>query len=160
MHKCQGMGQLLALPGPQIYTYRLGDSAGTAKGRNASLFDGIETSLASLARSVKGAAPVPLTAALDGIARSAAAAQKGFSTDGPGATIQPLVDGLDQVRSLRAGLPHMDGLDDGARYELDTRLATKEQQFQDAVVLAAAGWILVRSFRHGGGCGGAVAGYT
>ena len=136
MHKCQGMGQLLALPGPQVFTYRLGDSAGGAKGRNASLFDGIDSRLASLAQYVHGTPPAPLTSALGAIAAAGASAQKAFSTEGPAATIQPLVDGLDQVRSLRASLPQMAGLDDAARFEIDFRLKTKEQQFQDAIVLA------------------------
>ncbi len=136
MHKCQGMGQLLALPGPQVFTYRLGDSADAAKGRNASLFDGVDSTIPSLVQYVHGAPPVPLTSALTAIAGAAASAQKAFSMEGPAATIQPLVDGLDQVRSLRASLPHMAGLDDAARYEVDFRMKTKEQQFQDAVVLA------------------------
>ncbi len=138
MHKCQGMGQLLALPGAQVFTYRLGDSDGAAKGRNASLFDGVNTTLASLAQYARGPAPQALTSGLDAISNAAAAAQKAFASDGPAATIQRLVDGLDQVRALRASLPQMAGLDDGARYEIDFRLKTKEQQFQDAVVLAEA----------------------
>jgi LmbE family N-acetylglucosaminyl deacetylase len=136
MHKCQGMGQMLALPGPSVFSYRLGDSAGRGKDRNAALFDGIDSTLASLAQHVRGTPPPALQSALDAIASAAGSAQKAFSTDGPAATIQPLVDGLGQVRALRASLPQMAGIDDGARYEIDFRLKTKERQFEDAVILA------------------------
>jgi LmbE family N-acetylglucosaminyl deacetylase len=136
MHKCQGMAQLLALPGPSVFSYRLGDSAGSAQGRNASLFDGIDQTLGGLAQFAQAPPPAALTSALAAISSAAATAQKAFSTDGPAATIQPLADGLDQVRALRASLPQMQGLDDAGRYEIDFRLKIKEQQFQDAVVLA------------------------
>jgi LmbE family N-acetylglucosaminyl deacetylase len=137
MHKCQGMGQLLALPGDRsLMTYRLGESAGAAQGKNTSLFDGIDSTLAGLAQYVRGTPPAALASALAAISNAAAAAQKAFSTDGPAATIRPLVDGLDQVRALRASLAQMTGLDDWARYEIDLRLKTKEQQFQEAALLA------------------------
>ena len=138
MHKCQGMGQLLSLPGPQVFTYRLGDSAGAAKDRNATLFDGVDSSLAGLAQYVRGKPPAPLASALGAIADAAASAQKAFTAEGSAEAIQPLVDGLNRVRSLRASLPQMAGLDDAARYEIDFRLQIKEQQFQDAIVLAQA----------------------
>jgi LmbE family N-acetylglucosaminyl deacetylase len=139
MHKCQGMGQLLALPSEPrgaMATYRLGDSAGAAKGRNASLFDGVDATIPGLAQYVRGTPPVALTSALTAISNAAAAAQQAFSTGGDAATIQPLVDGLDQVRALRASLPQMAGLDDLARYEIGFRLQIKARQFQEAAVLA------------------------
>ena len=62
-------------------------------------------------------------------------AQKAFA-DGDGAgTASPVEAGLAAIRALRAKLGAM-GLDDNARYELDTRLAVKERDYEDAVIAA------------------------
>src|SRR5213593_2966433 len=47
MHKCQGMAQLLALPGPSLANYQLVESVipGQMQRDEASLFDGIDTTL-------------------------------------------------------------------------------------------------------------------
>jgi hypothetical protein len=45
------------------------------------------------------------------------------------------VNGLAAVRALRGALASL-GLSDGARYEVDLRLAQKEEQFQQAILLA------------------------
>ena len=53
-HKCQGMGQLLPLPGPQSMQYRLGDSVASRRRRCArtrSLFDGVDTTHSRASRS-------------------------------------------------------------------------------------------------------------
>src|SRR5690348_5637962 len=53
MHKCQGMPQLLALPGPSSISYELVESLVPVSPRpsqEAALFDGIDTSIAGLAR--------------------------------------------------------------------------------------------------------------
>src|SRR5436190_386472 len=52
MHKCQGMGQLIALPGPFVTTYRLAETtlAGAAEREERDLFDGIDHSVQALAQ--------------------------------------------------------------------------------------------------------------
>src|SRR5262249_31610786 len=52
MHKCQGMAQLLSLPGPAVSLYQLVETTLPAQQQKdeTSLFDGIDTSIASLAR--------------------------------------------------------------------------------------------------------------
>jgi hypothetical protein len=58
-----------------------------------------------------------------------------LDTKGPAAAAQPVASGLASLRNLRATLGSM-GLTDGARYEIDFRLAQKETQFQTALLLA------------------------
>src|SRR5690606_33651185 len=54
MHKCQGMPQVVPLPGEPsrglFVRYALVDSTVEASGPDASLFDGVETSIEGLAR--------------------------------------------------------------------------------------------------------------
>ena len=160
-HKCQGMGQLLPLPGPQSMQYRLGDSAlpGGAAAPDRGLFDGVDTTIPGLARFLKGQAPEALRDGLAAIARAGENAQKAFG--GPGeaeaggdgdtaawprasaatrnttaAVVPPLAAGLAAVRSLRGQLAALLPKDDQARFEIDFRLATKEDEFQKALVFA------------------------
>ena len=137
-HKCQGMGQLLALPGGGGgFSYRLGDTTlpGGAGRADQGLFDGIDTSLAGLASLAGASAPDALKAGLAAIAIQADSAQRAFKTQVPDATLQPIVAGLGAVRALRARLASL-GLDEAARFEIDSRLQFKEEQFQRAAVLA------------------------
>jgi len=63
-------------------------------------------------------------------------AQKAFQgSQNPAVTLPDLLAGLTAVRALRAGLGAM-GLTDLGKYEIDFRLAQKETQFQQAIVLA------------------------
>jgi LmbE family N-acetylglucosaminyl deacetylase len=144
-HKCQGMAQLLPLPGPQATGYRLGDSAlpGGKPASDRTLFDGVDTSLPGLARFVTGDPPNALTTGLAAIAREAESAQKTFAdaetTPLPRdftPVLKPLAAGLTAVRSLRAQLASILPQDDEGRFEIDFRLATKQDEFEKALVLA------------------------
>jgi len=144
MHKCQGMSQLLPLPagnqgfGGGSRAYRLRDTVldgGVARPEN-DVFDGIETTLVSLTRYAGDAAPAELTSALERITASAVDARNALATRGESAVVAPLVRGLAAVRELRAALPKM-GLSESARFEIDVRLQPKEDQFAEAVLLAA-----------------------
>ncbi len=144
MHKCQGMSQLLPLPagnegfGGGARAYRLRDTVleGGAARPEKDVFDGIETSLVSLTRYAGDKAPAELGPALERITASAAEARKALAGGGESATIAPLMRGLSAVRELRATLPKL-GLDESARFEIDFRLQPKEQQFAEALLLAA-----------------------
>jgi len=137
MHKCQGTSQLLPLPGQSFNrTYRIRDSAsGPVDVAPPSLFDGVDTSLHGLERFVGGQAPAPLVSGIDAIAAAVSEASAALGQQGPSAAAAPLLKGLAAVRALRGGLASM-SLSDAARYEIDFRLARKEQQFQQAAVLA------------------------
>ena len=143
MHKCQGFGQLLMVPGlsgrgfgPGLSRYQLVESTlpGQMDRDETSLFDGIDTSLASLARF---AAPPP-PALVDGLAVVADAVEDAsarLKSGGPEAGGPALATGLSAVRALRGRLASL-GLEESARVEIDARLAFKEEDFQRALLLA------------------------
>ena len=106
------------------------------------LFDGIDLTVTGLAPRFAGSnPPAALTSALAGIADSAQRARQAFDAGNDAGTVAPIEAGLTAVRALRGQLASM-GLSDAARYEIDFRLKTKEQDYQDAV-LAAHGLALV-----------------
>jgi LmbE family N-acetylglucosaminyl deacetylase len=139
MHKSQAMAGLLALPsGRNQQRYLLMDSLvppAAAPGEESSLFQGIDTSVPGLASLVNGTAPPALVTGLRAIADHVSAAQKQFDLDGPFAAAPQIIGGLVAVRDLRQQLAKME-LSAEARFNLDARLKTKEDQFTDAAVLA------------------------
>ena len=149
MHKCQGMSQLLALPAPVaggggfgggpggVRNYRLRDSIleGGVNRPEKELFDGVDTSLRSLLSFAPGA-PAALGEGLDRISAAVADARKALASGGENATIAPLSAGLKALRDLRASVATMN-LRDSERFEIDFRLAQKEPQFAQALMLAA-----------------------
>ena len=137
MHKCQGQAQLLALPGPAATAYQLLESAipGQMDRDEKTLFDGIDTTIAGLARFAGARAPKELTDGLAAIALGAQTAQKKFDTDTDASTVQPILAGLHAVRVLRGQLRAM-AIDDTARFEIDFRLRQKEREFQQAALAA------------------------
>ncbi len=138
MHKCQGMGQLLSLPSPaSVATYQLDEATlpGQMQKDETSLFDGVDSSLASLARFAGARAPRDLMDGLTTITAATQAGQKAFDTVNDEATMKPLLDGLFAVRVLRRELRAM-AIDDAGKYEIDVRLRQKEGEFQQAIILA------------------------
>jgi LmbE family N-acetylglucosaminyl deacetylase len=137
MHKCQGTAQLLALPGPAEANYQLVESTipGQLQRTETSLFEGIDTSIGGLSQLAGNAVPGEILDGLSAIASAVQKAQKTFESDTHDATVQPLLNGLHAVRSLRSRLRTMP-LAQGARDDLDFRLQQKETEFQRAVLLA------------------------
>ena len=78
--------------------------------------------------------PAALASSLQTVAASVEMASQAIDARGPGAAAQPLAAGLAAVRDLRSKLGSM-GLSDAARYEIDFRLAPKERQFEEALIL-------------------------
>jgi len=127
MHKCQGFGQLLLLPGDAgTPRYELVEAADPAlRGKpEQSFFDGIDVTVEGLA----SYAP-ELRDSIRAIAADARAAQEAFDagTSGEPRVVSHLTAGLRKIRALRASDPP---------YELEFRLAQKEQQFAEALLLA------------------------
>jgi hypothetical protein len=137
MHKCQGQAQLLALPGPANSVYQLAESTipGAMDRDERSLFDGIDTTVPGLAKLAGARAPKDLVDGLNAIAVHVQTAQKSYDSVNDEATLQPLVAGLRSVRVLRGQLRSM-ALDEGARFEIETRLRQKEREFQQASLIA------------------------
>jgi LmbE family N-acetylglucosaminyl deacetylase len=137
MHKCQGMGQLLSLPAAAATsTYQLVETTLPAQQQKdeTSLFDGIDTSVASLA-AFAARPPRELVDALATITSSVKSAQQAFDAGRDAATLRPLLDGLRVIRQLRQTLRGM-SIDDDARFEIDFRLQQKEREFQNAALIA------------------------
>jgi LmbE family N-acetylglucosaminyl deacetylase len=140
MHKCQGMGQLLALPVAPMtnVSYQLIETTLPAQMQRDEnmLFDGVDTSLMGLARYAGAKPPKDLTEGLSTIANAVQSAQKVFdSSSTDEATAKPLLEGLFAIRVLRREVRGM-AIDESAKYEIDYRLRQKEGEFQQAVVLA------------------------
>jgi hypothetical protein len=137
MHKCQGTAQLLALPGPAEANYQLVESMlpGQLQRTETSLFDGIDTSISGLGQFAGNAVPGEILDGLSAIASAVQKAQTTFESDTNEATVQPLLNGLHAVRSLRTRVRAV-ALAQGARDDLDFRLQQKETEFQKAVLLA------------------------
>jgi LmbE family N-acetylglucosaminyl deacetylase len=145
MHKCQGMSQLLPLPvsggaspmGPGgVRAYRLRDTVldgGVARSERE-IFDGVDTSLRSLLRFAGPQTPSDLGNRLDAIAAWVAQARTALAARGAAASAASIAGGLTAVRDLREVLA---SLPEDARYEIDFRLAQKERQFEQALLLAA-----------------------
>jgi LmbE family N-acetylglucosaminyl deacetylase len=144
MHKCQGMSQLLPLPavesgfgaGPR--GYRLRDtvfSDGVNRGEN-DLFDGIDTRITSLAAFAGAQPPADLTSRLERIASAVNEARGLFQKGGGTATVPALLRALAIVRDLRSQLANL-AIPADARFEIDQRLKLKDEQFGEALLLAA-----------------------
>ena len=103
--------------------------------QESGVFEGIDTSLTSIAQYAGENPPAALTDALTAILADAKAAQKAFADGDDAATAAPIEAGLTKIRALRAQLGSM-GLSDDARYEVDFRLKWKEGEYQDAVLAA------------------------
>jgi LmbE family N-acetylglucosaminyl deacetylase len=139
MHKCQGMAQLLSLPGPSTWIYQLADTSipNQAQKDETSLFDGVDSSIAGLASFAGPRAPKDLTDGLNAISNAVQSAQKAFDGVNDEATLKPLLDGLVATRVLSRSVRDMP-VDEAARFEIDFRLRQKESEFQRAILLATA----------------------
>jgi LmbE family N-acetylglucosaminyl deacetylase len=137
MHVCQGRAPRPGASERTTARFRLDDTViYGAKGRDErSLFEGIDTSIAGLARFAGDEPAEPLTAALDAIAGRVRSAADALKRMGPAAAVPDLAAGLTAVRSLRSGLAGM-GISDEARFEIDYRLKIKDEQFRQAILLA------------------------
>jgi LmbE family N-acetylglucosaminyl deacetylase len=150
MHKCQGTSQLLLLPGQaQNRTYRLQDSLIDQKGiAPKGLFDGIDTTLTGLARFAGPNPPAALILSLRRLADAVAEARQAAALKGPAAAVPALLVGRQTGRQamleIEANLQMAkDGTSDRrfmspeAMVEIDDRLAQKDRQFRDALIIAS-----------------------
>ena len=137
MHKCQGMAQLLALPGPVTRTYRLVETTinGQMQKDEKSLTDGIDSSMASLAQLAGPRPPKELVDGLASVSSQVRAAQQRVDAGNDDGAVGPLVAGLHAVRVLRAQLRTMT-FDEAAKFDIEFRLRQKEREFQQAIIIA------------------------
>ena len=139
MHKCQGMAQLLALPGPATRNYQLTECTipGQLQRDERSLTDGLDTSIVGLAQFAGAKPPKALLDGLNAVSAAVQAAQKKFDTESDDvAVVQPLVTGLRTVRVVRSQLRNIP-IEENARFEIEFRLRQKEREFQQALIAAS-----------------------
>lgn len=139
MHKCQGFGQLLALPGPFVIKYKLAETTidSQRQAQELTLEDGLDLTVPGLARFAGTHPPAALTGKLTAIADAVRTAGATLSTGGPNAVVPVLVRGLRATRELRSWLTALEQtLDKTAVYEIDFRLAQTERKFEGALVTA------------------------
>jgi LmbE family N-acetylglucosaminyl deacetylase len=138
MHKCQGFGQLLALPGSRLVKYQLADTTipGQQGRDERDLTDGLDLSLRGLARFAGASPPGELVEALDAVARAVETAGAQARQEGPAAATGPLLEGLTRTRALRRWLGSATAVDGSGRFEIDFRLARTEALFEQAVIVA------------------------
>ena len=135
-HRCQGMGQVRASafgrPSVLLETRSALPADGPA-GAEDGLFAGIPTGLARYEAFLTGDEAAPQRAGLGALRGAVAAAEAAFSAGEPERSIGALGQALHAVRDLRREarrLPEADA------YELEHRLAPKEDLIQEALALA------------------------
>lgn len=138
MHKCQGFGQLLALPGSWVVKYQLADTSipGQKDRDEADLTDGLDLTLRGLARFAGATPPAALVSELDLVARAAETAAAGARAHGPQAAVPALADGLSRARALRDWVRTSTAIAETGKYEIGFRLSRTVELFEQALVLA------------------------
>jgi LmbE family N-acetylglucosaminyl deacetylase len=139
MHKCQGMAQVLPLPGAFSIKYQLAGTslAGGVERDEQALTDGLDLTLGGLASFAGPEPPAALTRGLGEIAARVSGADRALRELGPGAAVADLARGLVATRSLLAFTASGDGgLSSEAAYEIAFRLRHTERKFEQALVLA------------------------
>jgi hypothetical protein len=138
MHKCQGRSPIQNFGGVSGARYKLAATViESQKNKDeTSLFEGIDTSLASLLQYAGANPPAALRDGIATVTSRAIDAQKAFmGSQNPAVTLPDLLAGLTAIRTLRTALPSY-GLSDSALYEIDLRLKLKHDQFQQAIIHA------------------------
>ena len=123
--RSQVSGRYNPQAGPQVGYYTRVDSVVGGAEKEASIFDGIDTTIPGLFKALRKPEPAgaaPLLAAIDAAVKKAVAA---FSVTNPSATVPALAQGLKATRDALAGL----SADPDAVFVLKV----KEEQFQDAI---------------------------
>ena len=137
MHRCQSMNQLRQMPGEATSQWFLENAAIETEASETDLFDGIEMGLDRYRAFIAGqeAEAGFFLDGLEALKGHVARVAQTFDALEPWKTLPALRDGLSMVRSLRADIA-TSSLSDDAKYDLEQRLALKEEQFSNAVALA------------------------
>jgi len=130
-HRSQDFG-MIQPRGSQVRSFPRLESLVEAPERETSLFTGIETRVAGIAR-FAGPGGSALAPALTRVQDLAARALSEYRVESPTLIAPHLAAGLREVRALRGALA---GLDPASRASVDGMLARKEQEFADALVKA------------------------
>jgi hypothetical protein len=136
MHLCQGRVPMVPAPGSTRWRYHLAASVPSRPDTaETSLFAGLDVTLGSLARYAGERPPDALTSGLATIAAHVESATRAVGAGGPAAAIRGVAGALTAIRDLLGRIGSI-GLDGTARFEIESRLRIKEDQAQEALVLA------------------------
>lgn len=130
LHRCQGVGQVVADAGPAAGTFSLLDAEPAVGGPESDVLDGIDGSIASLARTAPGIAP-----ALLALQAQATRARAALDPASPEASVPALAEMLTAVRELAGSLDRRIA-DRVARTEVAERLREEEEDVERALGLA------------------------
>jgi LmbE family N-acetylglucosaminyl deacetylase len=133
MHRCQGVRQIVADPGPAEALYSLVDAEPKVTGAESDILDGIDTSLRGLARFAPSSAALGEEVGL--LQTKVDAARGAFDPLAPEKAVPALVAAL---AAIRAGLDQLDTMvgDAAGRAEITGRLRDQEDDVRAALVLA------------------------
>ena len=135
-HKSQEMGSL-ELRGRQTSGVRLLESNVGRSETERSVFDGIDTSISGIAKTV-GLNDDFLNDELRDIQSAAAKALANFDALNPGKTIAPLTEGLREIREARREIAQRpNAAQNTALADADFLLAHEEREFSEALQMAA-----------------------
>jgi LmbE family N-acetylglucosaminyl deacetylase len=136
-HRSQTARQMRADPGTGEGTFLLVDEEPKAGRPAASILDGVDTTLAGLARFVKGqeAQAAFLAPDLARIEDSLRGARAAYDSRAPGKTTEPLAEALSAVRKAWDDVAQS-RLSEAAREELLSRLDDQEHGVSEALALA------------------------
>jgi LmbE family N-acetylglucosaminyl deacetylase len=137
LHKCQGAGQLQASPGDGRAVYALVDSEPKFPDKESDILQGVDTSLAGLARFAKGqeAEAAFLGEALKTLEGAALQAQASYDPKALHKSVAPLASGLKAVRALQERI-RGSRLSEDTRAELLQRLRVEEADWSRALGIA------------------------
>jgi LmbE family N-acetylglucosaminyl deacetylase len=133
LHRCQGMRQIKADPGPAAGTYFLVDAEPAINAEESDILDGLDTTLVGLARFDPGNAR--LRAGLVQLQERAEEARAAFDPRSCDTAAEPLANALSALRTLEGRLSDVVA-DPVARTELRDRLGDEERDIERALVLA------------------------
>jgi LmbE family N-acetylglucosaminyl deacetylase len=123
--RSQNGGRVSAQPGPAVSYYKRLQSVSDAPAREASFFDGIDTTLPGLYRALRKDPPAGAIATLTGIDAELRAAVEAFTFTNPAASAPALARALAATRAARKHL--------GADPDVAFALGVKEQQIAEAL---------------------------
>ncbi|MDQ2918845.1 MAG: PIG-L family deacetylase, partial [Verrucomicrobiota bacterium] len=135
-HKSQEMGTV-EMRGQQSSGLRLVESSGGKADKETDVFDGIDTSIKGLAKTV-GVTDNFMDGDLSDIQKAAENALKEYDALNPTKSVPPLVDGLHAVRKARLKIKEKQTAEkSNALEDADFLLAQKEAEFSKALQLAS-----------------------
>lgn len=137
MHRCQSMSQMRGLPGEAISFWFLEHSVIETSENETDLFDGVAMGLDRFLDFVRGeeAEAGFFIEGLEELKGQVNRATQAYNALEPWQTLPALREGITTVRELRGAIANS-ALSDDAKYDLEHRLALKEEQFGRAISLA------------------------